>query len=87
MRAISLLTSLIIYQLIFTGIVLSQVQVFQFNPRYNGDEFDVSTIKFSIKPVEASPSAAAGITVCLRANFQYLNEKCLFKGKSQFDFS
>ena len=76
------LRTAIIFQTVLVGAIVSQVQVFRFEPHFNGDELDFDTIKFLINPVEASASA---MTICLRAKFQHLNAKCLYKGMPIFN--
>ena len=74
---------MIFFQCLFIRPILSQLQDFmRFNPKLGSDVYDVDVVKFAI---DANKSSANGFSVCIRANFQIMNAKCIFKADENLE--
>ena len=68
----------------FRQIVSELQQVLKFDPKFGSDNYDVDIIKFA---VDTNKSSANGYSVCIRANYEIMNTKCLFKSDKNLDLT
>jgi len=74
---------LLLLQFIFISTASSQTQnVLKFGPKLGTEEAEVTFAKFAI---DSGLRILSGFSVCIRANFELLNNKCLFKADENLE--